>query len=505
MKNSGLVCLSAVVILTFASLGCGYNGSADPASGLPKGFSISGTAHPLVAQYTITHPQPGMSAWVEFGTDTTYGRQTSVVNSSPTSAGGQSLSILVAGMLPQTTYHMRAHADWASYSFVFPDSTFTTGALPTSLPLPKIAAGVPGSTTAATQAPVPGVELLSAIVEPLATDLQGNVIWYCPMPALPIKLMQNGHFILVEAPNLLEVDLTCNIIRAISLSQVNQSLQTQGHSYQVLNFSHDVLTLPNGHWVTIGQISRDFTDLPGYPGITSVLGDLLLDIDPTGNVAWSWSAFDHLDITRYPYFGLPDWTHGNALVYTQDGDLLFSSRHQAWIIKIDYANGTGTGNALWKLGLDGDFTLLGGDPSQWFFAQHNPNILSVNGSQTTLAVYDNGNFRIDPSTGLQCNAGGPACYSRATIFQLDEDTMIATLSWQDLPGYFSAWGGSINLLSNGDMEFASSDPFNSAAAQITEVTPTDSPQVVWQMNVTGTNVYRGQRIPSLYPGVTWQK
>ncbi len=34
-------------------------------------------------------------------------------------------------------------------------------------------------------------------------------------------------------------------------------------------------------------------------------------------------------------------------------------RNQSWILKIDYANGTGTGNVLWKLGQDGDFTLPG--------------------------------------------------------------------------------------------------------------------------------------------------
>ena len=273
-----------------------------------------------------------------------------------------------------------------------------------------------------------------------------------------------------------------------------------------MNFSHDVLTLPNGHWVTIIQASQDFTDLPGYPGTTSVLGDLLVDIDLNGKVAWSWSAFDHLDITRYPYFGLPDWTHSNALVYTNDGNLLLSIRHQSWILKIDYGNGTGSGNILWRLGEGGDFTLLGGDASQWFYAQHFPNIIDVNGSQTTVAVYDNGNFRIDPSTGVYCGStGAPPCYTRATIFQIDESKNIATLFWQDLPGYFSFWGGSIDLLSNGDMEFDSSDPFDTDDSQITEVTQTGSPQIVWQMNITGTNAYRGYRIPSLYPGVTWQK
>ena len=65
--------------------------------------------------------------------------------------------------------------------------------------------------------------------------------------------------------------------------------------------------------------------------------------------------------------GMPDWTHSNALSYTADGNLLLSVRHQSWIVKIDYSNGSGLGISWWKLGDEGDFTLLGGDRSQWFY------------------------------------------------------------------------------------------------------------------------------------------
>jgi len=270
--------------------------------------------------------------------------------------------------------------------------------------------------------------------------------------------------------------------------------------------------LPNGHWIGLCQIAKSFTDLPGYPGTTQVVGDAVVDIDLNGNVAWAWSSFDHLDVNRYPYFGLPDWTHSNALVYTADGNLLVSMRNQSWILKIDYANGTGSGNVLWKLGQDGDFTLLGGNPSDWFYAQHYPNILSVNGSQTTMAVYDDGNARI-LSDGLPCGPPAPPapnCYSRATIFQMDESTSLASLEWQYLPGFFSFWGGSIDVLSNGDVEFDSSAPSDFAGSLVIEASQTDSPQVVWQMNIAGAGAlgigaYRGYRIPSLYPGVTWQQ
>jgi arylsulfate sulfotransferase len=507
ISRSRLSICAAISALSLASVGCGTSDSSTPAT------AVASTGNPLVAQYTILSSHKGSSAWVEFGPDTNYGRQTSVTaNNSPV----QPLKILVAGMMAQSTYHMRAHVNWdGGGSWVDQDQTFNTGAVPNSVQMPSIAVSLP--TPGLT--PAPGVELLSLTAvgaQSVVSDLQGNVIWYCPGNAEPVKPLPNGHFIIVAGTDLKEVDLSCAVWRDVSYTQVNRSLQTNGYDFVIppplgLNggdpFHHDVLVLPNGHWIALSEIAKDFDDLPGYPGTKEVVGDAIVDIDPNGNVAWAWSAFDHLDVTRYPYFGLPDWTHSNALVYTADGNLLVSMRNQSWVLKLDYANGTGSGNVLWKLGEDGDYTLLSGAPTDWFYAQHYPNILSSNGSQTTLAVYDDGDLRI-LSDGLPCGPPvppAPNCYSRATIFQIDESTNLASLQWQYLPGFFSYWGGSINTLSNNDIEFDSSAPSNYAGSTILEVTPTDTPQVVWQMNVAAVGAYRGYRIPSLYPGVIWQQ
>jgi arylsulfate sulfotransferase len=511
-------------LCTLSSLGCGFNSTTPPSLA-----TVSPTSHPLVAQYTLNHVRQGLSAWVEFGPDTNYGQQTSTIASTSPNRFGETINILVAGMRPQSTYHMRAHLDGPAGSWTDQDRTFTTGTLPTSqIPTAASISQVPGITVTRPDpslAPAPGVELLSLtsitganILSQLVTDTQGNVIWYCPISSITTKLLQNGHFIVNHTTDLQEVDLACNVVRDVSVAQVNQSLQANGYDFTIASgdlvpggspLHHDMLVLPNGHWIALCQVAKNFTDLPGYSGTTLVVGDALVDIDPNGNVVWGWSSFDHLDVNRHPYFGLPDWTHSNAIVYTADGNLLLSMRAQSWVLKIDYANGTGSGNILWKLGPEGDFTLLGGDPSQWFYAQHYPNILSTNGSQMTLAIYDDGNFRTDLA-GVACesNSTAPACYSRATIFQLDESTSVASLLWQYLPGFYSFWGGSIGELSNGDIEFDSSEPFYPAtpvSSQIIEVTQTNNPQMVWQMTITGANAYRGYRMPSLYPGVTWQQ
>jgi hypothetical protein len=240
-------------------------------------------------------------------------------------------------------------------------------------------------------------------------------------------------------------------------------------------------------------------------------------LDQNWNPVWAWNSFDYLDVNRHPN-GLPDWTHSNALLYSSsDGNLLLSMRSQSWVLKIDYSNGSGTGNVLWRLGYQGDFALTqdgvpSDDPSTWFSFQHFPSIISQVGSQTNLAVWDNGDNRVLDSSGTLCGSAPSniPCYSRATIFQIDESAMVANLIWDDLPGYFGIWGGSINQLANGNVEFDLNDPAvppsAGVASEVQEVTQTSTPQVVWKMDFTPVieNAYRAYRVPSLYPGVNWQ-
>ena len=54
-----------------------------------------------------------------------------------------------------------------------------------------------------------------------------------------------------------------------------------------------------------------------------------------------------------------DWLHANSVSWSpEDGDLVVSLRTQDWAIKIDYANGTGNGHVVWKLGQGGNFTAI---------------------------------------------------------------------------------------------------------------------------------------------------
>ena len=486
--------------------------------------AVAKTANPQVAAYSIYLPSPG-KATVQFGPDTGYGLST-WSQSTPSATGGL-VTILVAGMRGQTKYHMQGLvtlANGASYNDS--DQTFQTGAPP------------PGATVQAStvsgQVPQPGVELYNTLVphetaQAFVTDLQGNVIWTYTYEGSgidlvqPAKLLPNGHFLVqisfassIPVANdnfpgtidvVREVDLAGNTIREISMSTLSSALKAKGYNLNLKGFHHDVLALPNGHWVLLASVTQTFNNLPGYPGSTDVLGDVLVDVDQNFNPVWVWNTFDHLDVNRHP-FKFPDWTHANALLYSADDhNLVLSVRHQNWLIKIDYEDGQGSGKVLWHLGEGGDFKLVGGtDPTDWFYAQHGPHYFTPNTTGVfTLGVFDNGDDREFPA-GVTCGtAGAPPCqYSTAPVLQLDETAMTATLKAHYIapPALYSFFGGNVEPLANGDVSVDFCSPTGGSVIQEFSGLG-NAMQLVWQAHTPGAAEYRTKRLPSLYPGVQW--
>jgi hypothetical protein len=485
---------------------------------------LAATANVQVAKYTIT-PPAGAAVSIEFGPDTAYGLTTWQL---PAPQSGGAVSILVAGMKLNSAYHMRAVMKLAdSTEFDDIDHTFTTGTLPAASLPNLVATTTPGGT------PQSGVELLDLLgtgtnsLGAVVTDLSGNVLWTYN-PALPgsasvnpVKLLPNGHFLLSFSGQpdgvnsvIQEVDLTGQVIWQLTGAQLNQALAAAacaGCNITVVGMHHDFAVLPNGHLIVIASQDKVETGLTGFPNPVTVAGDVLIDLDENHNPVWLWSSFDHLDLNRH-LMGLPDWTHTNAVIYSPDDKaLIISMRHQSWVLKINYNDGQGSGEVLWKLGYQGDFSLQNGtDPQDWFYAQHDPNITSPNSSGIfQLLLFDNGNLRVLDPSGITCGSGTP-CESRVPILQLDETAKTATIEWVDngAPAY-SSFGGSSRLLQNGNVEFdecgLTTTGTNTLAnkSAILEVTKTTPPQTVWQMQVNGQYAYRAFRIPSLYPGVQW--
>lgn len=492
---------------------------------LPQG-TVSTTNNPQVALYTMTLPFPG-SVTINFGTDTTYGHQT--WTQSTTQPGGI-VSIYVAGMLPNTAYHMQATVQLQNgVTATDVDHTFNSG---TPLMTPNLTV-----VTTAGLTPQSGVEELTPLLPSrgiVVTDLQGNVIWSYVLPNAAstddiegVKLLPNGDFLINISEGSVysflnsnspanaivavrEIDLAGNIVREITINDLNDELQAKyaatGESQYNLTleqFHHDVTPLPNGHWFVLSNVTESRSDVVGYPNPTNVLGDVIVDLDQNLQPVWIWNEFDHFDVNRHP-MQFPDWTHTNAVVYTPDDhNILVSMRHQNWVVKVDYEDGAGSGNVLWRLGQGGDFTLQGGtDPQDWQYAQHYPSIVGTKSAGVfSLTLMDNGDDRIYNDGDLCGSNPNEPCYSTIPIFQIDETAKTATLTYHQVLNYYNDWGGNAEVLSNGDIEFDLCDI--SGSSHIAEITPTSTLTPVWQMTVNGENAYRGFRIPSLYPGVQW--
>jgi arylsulfate sulfotransferase len=469
---------------------------------------VSATANVQVALYSIAPGAPG-NVSVQFGLDSNYGLTTWA----QPSLGSEPVSLFVAGMKSNSLYHMRAVVQFSDGTeFLDTDHLFTTGDSGPTQAAPITATTTPGMT------PQGGVELLDLITgtaRPTITDLSGNVLWtYVLGPAgtvpNPIKLLPNGHFLINFSSTtgdgsnsvLQEVDLTGKLIWQMAAADLNKALAAAtcaGCNITVIGTHHDFVILPNGHLIVIAATQQDISG-------TTVTGDVLIDLDTNRNPVWLWNEFDHLDVNRRPYL-FPDWTHTNAILYSaDDGNLIISIRHQNWLVKVDYANGTGAGDIIWHLGYQGDFTLLGGtDPTDWFYAQHGPSFATANTSGNfSLMVFDNGDDRVF-SSGVTCGTGGapPCLYSTVPLLQIDETAMTATLAFHPTTPTYSFFGGNAAVLANGNVEFCETEGGPGEDGEIYEVTQDRSAQTVWQMHVTGEDAYRGQRISSFYPGVQW--
>jgi len=241
------------------------------------------------------------------------------------------------------------------------------------------------STRSTTLTPANGVVLMSSegSTPAIATDLDGKVVWkydfdthansYHPIPIQPLS---NGDLIIESATGsgispcsdcgmnnvVQEIDISGKTVWQLTNDELQQELTDAGFNITLGQMSHDAIDLPNGH---ILILASNLKKVPGFSD--QVQGGVIIDLDQNHKPVWVWDAFDHLDVNRHPYFAMPDWIHPNAITYSpDDGNLLFSTRSQSWIVKIDYRNGAGSGAVLWKLGYQGDFTLTNGGSADWF-------------------------------------------------------------------------------------------------------------------------------------------
>lgn len=412
---------------------------------------ISPTDHPLVFLYSAPPCAAGERMRVLF----TGGDGATVETPPKECDGGKSMNFYLAGLKAEWNYTARhIIEDSAGRVRRSPETTFWTGGIPVLLPSHRV---LTGSSADARH----GLLLQAPLGWPaVATNLDGEVVWYDESNLSYLTRPEEGgrFWGISENPDagpegelIREFDLAGLTVRETNAERINEQLRGMGKR-EINGFHHEARSLPDGGVLVLAGTGQ-FLELEEGAGQEYVLSDMILALDEDLQVKWVWDAFDHLDPHRRATLGekctnagggcppfhaaetAHDWLHGNSLQLTPDGHILYSSRHQDWLIKIDYADGAGSGEVMWRLGKDGDFTAISGDPSPWFSHQHDGAIVDESG--TLLVVFDNGNLRQSEDAGA---------HSRGQVWRLDEGAMTATLLVNaDLGVYSPALGSAQKL------------------------------------------------------------
>ena len=466
---------------------------------------VTPTAHPLVFVYSAPPCAAGSRMRAQFESPEGF------VQHTPYKAcnGQDSMNFYIGGMRPETQYTARHMVDTGGSLVNGPDVTLPTAA--TSVQPPPVTSLTPGKVPA-----VAGLLLQSPLFSPpIATDLNVNLVWYGPSDlSFLTRAYAGGTFLGLfedgtQDPSqqfFREFDLAGITHAETNAARVNEQLAVMG-VHPINAFHHEAVKLPGGGYLLLADSDRILTDVQG-PGDVDVIGDTILVLDANLQVVWAWDAFDHLDPHRAALLGetcsgkaslacapwhlaptANDWLHGNSLQLTPDGNILYSVRHQDWVVKIDYQNGAGTGAILWRLGKDGDFQITSADPYPWFSHQHDANFEKDN---TSLLLFDDGDTR----QGID-----PAAHSRGQVLKIDEQNRMATLILNADLGTYSAALGSAQKLVNGHYHFDSgfiADPSGSAKPYFSQAVEVNAAgEIVFGLQI-GAQEYRSIRMRDLY-------
>ncbi len=316
---------------------------------------VTPSANPMVFIYSAPPCPAGERIRVQFQAST------GPVHYTPYQAcvAGASRNFYLAGMLQGAGYQIQHAVDSGRSKVSGPVINFAVPVTPIATP----------TFTALTQGAAPTGLLLQSLFgsAALATDLNGNPVWQGPADVTYItRPVTGGTFLGIgedatKDPSqqfIREFDLARIVVAETNGARISQQLASLG-MHAINGFHHEMRKLPGGGYLTLADSERILTNVQGA-GNVDVIGDTILVLDQNLQVTWAWDAFDHLDTSRKASLGetctypagvtcapfylttvANDWLHGNALQLTPDGNILYSSRHQDWVIKIDYANGTG--------------------------------------------------------------------------------------------------------------------------------------------------------------------
>lgn len=459
------------LLLGLLALGCGDDGPTDPGNGGPgpdpdpdpvEPVYISGAvsavqANVISAEVTVSatgYTELVVRAW----------RVGDAPRETPAVALGEDTTVTsaVLGLYPDSEYDFEIVLTADSVEHVVDTLSFTTGSLPDWLPVV-----VPVGAN-----PAPGYLTLSVPGGPVIIDNTGRVVWYLTAPDPVLSNFQahpDGSY------TLLGRDTDVQEYRVLDeLGRETGRLACVGRDETRF---HEVRVEPQGaYWIMCHD--RRVADLTAVGGLPEVALDwtVVQHVNAAGELVWEWNSADHFDITDVGPETIAgaaaiNVTHGNAIAFDTDGNLLVSWRELDEITKI----AAETGEVLWRLGggLRNQFTFLN-DPKGSFERQHGLRVVGPG----VIQLLDNSD----------------TAPSRLVRYRIDEQAMTAQLLFEfvDAPDTYTPVGGSTDVLASGGALVSFG-----RAGRVVETSATGDR--TWELTgIDQLYVFRAQRIPSLY-------
>jgi len=376
----------------------------------------------------------------------------------------------------------------------------------------------------------------------MIADERGEIVWTLVPDEviLDIKPFTDGNLLAVQdAEDMVGGPLVEYTLMGLEADRWKSSAHALGGTVVdgIDGFHHDAIALDDG---TFLALSKEPFDIDTYHMSYSdrqlvepqtVSADIAVQFTREGEVLDTWRLSEVLDPQRIGYDsidfthsdGLYDWTHANAvMVDPADGNLVISIRNQDAIVKID----RDTHELIWSLGTHDNwnaawqpylFTPVG--DLEWSYHQHGHDLAPDN----RILVFDNGVQRASPYVG-DPPLPVPDRYSRVVEYQLSEDTMEVTQTWEfsdagdgilfsDLVGnarYLDQSGnvlGCFGYVTSVGGESMNNLGLGKKAIRIVEFKPGTPHEVVFDLKITsdasespdGWVAYRAEHLPSLYP------
>jgi hypothetical protein len=399
--------------------------------------------------------------------------------------------VLVIGMHASQTYMIKAVSS-NSNGTASAEDEFSTGALPSSIPVAEISAVdatkmQPGWTlmniqkgdgTATYRSKTPSQAVMY--------DEQGQPVWYfingtvedrggmtsveLTDKGVLIGAIMNDAGVTAQSPR--EVDLAGNIVWqcADPLCGGTGTL------------THHVGKLSNGHYIILRDVTTGSATAPVFEELTA-----------DNKVVWTW---DWTDFVQPPAGSMGDWCHGNSITIDIDKDAVYANCRWLGLVKTSYQNPRFEWHLPASYGSKGLGNMTFSPTSSQYSDTHDPEIHD----DGTIIFFDNGGW--NGAIGEDSKSSG--YHSRVVEYQVDEAKKTATLVWE-FPGdfdvdawykdsfYIPSWGDA-DRLKNGNVLVTAGVRYTKVQSRIFEVTKQDG-EVVWEFKLPlGYGVYRSERL-----------